>query len=61
MGEGGFNLSDLSGCRKEAPALSTPLGLESFLLLFNFLLAGQVLLNIKVSTIGGNYTVSCFN
>ena len=32
-----------------------------FLLLFNFLLAGQVLLNIKVSTIGGNYTVSCFN
>lgn len=30
-----------------------------FLLLSNFLSAGQVLLNIKVSTIGGNYTVSC--
>ena len=30
-------------------------------LLFNFLSAGQVLLNIKVSTICGNYTVSCFN
>lgn len=61
MGEGGFNLSDLSSHRNEAPALSTPFGLESFLLLFNFLSAGQVLLNIKVSTIGGNYTVSCFN
>lgn len=32
-----------------------------FKLLFNFLSAGQVLLNIKVSTIGGNYSTSCFN
>lgn len=63
---GGSWLSDHSGPGLEAlqprhtPWLKRFQGFF-FKLWFKSLLAGQVLLNIKVSTIGGNYTVSCLN